>query len=139
MSDPDGPDYWDHEDDRAETWPPQDRAEPGALMMATPQLLELAKAVRGPDWAARLAPALVAAVDAGWDWARRGRTASLLIFDPDGDPRSLTEASRSPVKRADGPSSPSDEYRKLREARAETERRRGADPAADDLTREDSR
>lgn len=116
MSDPDGPSYWDHEDDRAEPWPPPDPAEPGALMMATPQLLELAVA----------APALVAAVDAGWDWQRRGRTASLLIFDPQGDPRSITEAARNPVQRVGGPSHPSDEYRKLREARARLEQSRAA-------------
>lgn len=120
MSDPDGPSYWDHEDDRAESWPPPDPAEPGALMMATPELLELAKAVRGHDWAARLAPALVAAVDAGWDWARRGRTASLLIFDPEGDPRSITEAARNPVQRAGGASVPPAEWR---QARAELERK----------------
>lgn len=126
MSDPDGPDYWDHEDDRSDPWPPPDPAEPGALMMATPQLLELAKAVRGAGWAARLAPALVAAVDGGWDWARRGRTASLLIFDPEGDPRSITEAARNPVQRVLGPSEPSDEYRRLREARQRLEQSRAA-------------
>jgi hypothetical protein len=126
MSDPDGPSYWDHEDDRAEPWPPPDPAEPGALMMATPELLELARAVRGHDWSARLAPALVAAVDAGWDWARRGRTASLLIFDPEGDPRSITEAARNPVQRVGGPSAPSSEYRKLREARQRLEQSRAA-------------
>jgi hypothetical protein len=72
---------------------------PSPLMMATAQLLELASAVRGPAWRDQLAPALVAAQDAGWDWERRGRAACRLIFDASAEPRALTDATRDPVKR----------------------------------------
>lgn len=112
MSDPDA--RWGYDD--TETEP-----EPGALMMATTQLLELARAVRGQRWRDDLAPALVAAQSNGWDWPRRGRAACLLIFDPEADPRSLADASRDPVRRISGPSEPSPEWRR---ARQELERKR---------------
>ena len=97
MSDPDAPD-----------WGGDDPVDPGALMMATPELLELARKVRGPGWAERLGAALEAARVADWDWGRRGKFAANLIFEPSGEPRFLADAARSPVKPAEVRSSPPD-------------------------------
>lgn len=109
MSDPDAP-----------RWPADDPA-PGALMMATTELLELARAVRGGRWRDELSTALIAAQTNGWDWPRRGRAATLLIFDPDAEPRSLTDASRDPVARQAVRAAPTPEFR---EARLALERQR---------------
>jgi hypothetical protein len=81
MSDPDAPD-----------WGTEDPVDHGALMMATPELLNLARAVRGPGWATRLGAALEAARVADWDWGRRGKFAANLVFATDGDPKALTDA-----------------------------------------------
>ena len=118
MSDPDAQWGMEPEDD----WTPSACAgdarapAPTPLQMATPQLLELAGAVRGQPWRDQLAPALVAARDAGWDWPRRALAACRLIFDPDGEPRTLTEAARSPVARGGGRSDPQAEWRAARQA-----------------------
>lgn len=106
MSDPDA--RWGYDDDAG--------PEPGALMMATAEVLALAAAVRGRRWRDELAPALVAAQSAGWDWPRRGRAACMLIFDPSGDPRSLTDASRDPVARKPDAAAPPPEYLEARQA-----------------------
>jgi hypothetical protein len=102
MSDPDAP-----------VWPEGER-QPDVLTMATAELLDLAAAVRGQHWRDELAPALVAAQSAGWDWPRRARAACLLIFDPSGEPRSLTDASRDPVTRKPERAAPPPEYREAR-------------------------
>lgn len=65
---------------------------------ATPQLLELARAVRGDDWATELAPALVGAHTAGWDWPKTLVYAVRLMADSGASPRDLTTAVRSPLK-----------------------------------------
>jgi hypothetical protein len=72
------------------------------IQLATPQLLELAEAMRGPEWADDLAGALAAARNAGWDWPKAGRFACGLLFDGDATPRDLTEACRNPLKRGTG-------------------------------------
>lgn len=89
-------------------------AEP-AILPALPELLALAAAVRGQDWADRLAPAMVGARDAGWDWERAGRFASDLIFSRDGDPKDLTDAAKPANRRETGTPPPAD-YRAARQA-----------------------
>lgn len=69
---------------------------------ATPQLIELARAVRGDDWADELAPALVGAHTAGWDWPKTLLYAVRLMADSDASARDLTSAVRSPLKRPGG-------------------------------------
>jgi hypothetical protein len=64
---------------------------------AQPELLALAEAVRGQEWADRLAAALVAANGAGWDGIRAQQFASRLIYAPDAWPRDLIEAARWPA------------------------------------------
>ena len=98
MSDPDAPDWGI----------PAEPVDPGALMMATPALLELARKVRGPAWADRLSTALEAARVAGWDWGRRGKYAATLIFEPSGEPRFLSDAALPAVKPAEVPPAPQD-------------------------------
>lgn len=113
MSDPDA--RWGHDDEACHDLA-ADR-KPGELQMATAQLLDLAGAVHGHAWRDALAPALVGAQSAGWDWPRRARLACQLIFDPHGEPRSLTDASRDPVARSERRVSvPPDEFRAAREA-----------------------
>jgi len=102
MSDPDA--QWGRQQD--DGWSPSacaddapEAAPPSPVQMATPQLLELAEAVRGRAWSDRLAPALGAARDAGWDWPKRALAACRLIFDETEDPRSLRDAAADPLKR----------------------------------------
>jgi hypothetical protein len=112
MSDPDA--RWGHDDDSG-YWNPEPE-KPGPIQSAVPELLALAAEVRGPKWRDDLAPALVAAQSANWDWPRIGKAASLLIFDPEGDPRSLTDATRDPVTRPRRASVPPAEWREARQA-----------------------
>ena len=113
MSDPDA--RWGHDDE--DCWTPDADRKPDELQMATAELLELAGAVRGHRWRDDLAPALVAAQSAGWDWPRRARLACRLIFDPQGEPRSLSDASRDPVARDERKASePPAEWRAARQA-----------------------
>ena len=94
MSDPDA--RWGLDDE--DYWTPE--SEPAApVESAIPELLALAAKARGGKWRDRLEPAITAAQTAGWDWPRIGKAASLLIFDPDGEPRALTDATRDPVRR----------------------------------------
>lgn len=69
---------------------------------ATPQLIELARAVRGDEWADELAPALVGAHTAGWDWPKTLLYAVRLMADSGASARDLTSALRSPLKRSGG-------------------------------------
>jgi hypothetical protein len=68
------------------------------IQLATPQLLELAEAMRGPEWADDLAGALDAARNADWDWPKRFLAAARLLADEDAHPRDLTAAVRDPLK-----------------------------------------
>lgn len=110
--------YSEPRDEPAEPEPEQ----PAGIHPATAELLALAAAVRGSRWRDQLAPALNAAHDAGWDWPRTGRSASLLIFDADAEPRALTDATRNPLDRKQ-PAAPTAEWREARQrleaARAE--------------------
>lgn len=65
---------------------------------ATPQLLELAEAMRGPEWADDLAGGLVAATNAGWDWPRRFRFVSRMLADENARPRDLVKAVRGAAR-----------------------------------------
>lgn len=69
---------------------------------AQPQLLELAAAMRGEDWADDLAAALIAARNAGWDWPKAFLHATRLMADEDAHPRDLTQACRDPLSRQQG-------------------------------------
>ena len=76
------------------------------IATATPQLLELAEAMRGEDWADDLAGALIAATHAGWDWPKRFLFAARLMADEGASPQDLRTAVRNPVKRDQGGASP---------------------------------
>lgn len=70
---------------------------------AQPELLTLAAAMRGEEWADDLAGALIAAHHAGWDWPKTFIAATRLMADEDALPKDLTEATRDPLKRPGGP------------------------------------
>ena len=70
---------------------------------ATPQLLDLAEAMRGPEWRDELEPALIAAHNAGWTWPRTVLEAVRMACDEDASPRDLTAAVRGPVVAAVDP------------------------------------
>jgi hypothetical protein len=72
------------------------------IQLATPQLLELAEAMRGPEWADDLAGALAAARNAGWDWPKAFLAAARLMADENAHPRDLTATVRDPLKRGPG-------------------------------------
>ena len=76
------------------------------IQLATPQLLELAEAMRGPEWADDLAGALAAARNSGWDWPKAFLFAARLLADEDASPRDLVTALRDPLERR-GPADPS--------------------------------
>jgi hypothetical protein len=120
MSDPDGPSYWDHPDDRDEAWPP--RESPGASPVTedTPALLAYAASVRGIAWSTQLGAAMDAAASAHWPWKRAAGMAHQLLLDDDSEPRMLTEATRDPLRRARSASVPPAEWR---QARAELDRK----------------
>jgi hypothetical protein len=66
---------------------------------ATPQLLDLAAAMR-PDWDRdQLSLALVAVRNAGWPWTRTFMAAARLLCDVKAVPRDLAVAARSPLER----------------------------------------
>jgi hypothetical protein len=69
------------------------------IQLATPQLLELAEAMRGPEWADDLAGALAAARNAGWDWPKAFLAAARLMADEEAHPRDLTATVRDPLHR----------------------------------------
>lgn len=72
---------------------------------AQPQLLDLAGAMRGQDWADDLAGALIAARNAGWDWPKAFLAAARLMADETAHPRDLTVSLRDPKSsRQDDPS-----------------------------------
>ena len=77
---------------------PRQGEAPMAIQSATTQLLELAEAMRGPEWADDLAGPLVAAKNAGWDWPRTFLFAARLLADENASPRDLVLAIRSPLK-----------------------------------------
>jgi hypothetical protein len=115
VSDPDA--RWGHDDGSGYWNPEPDRPEkPEPIRSAIPELLALAGEARGVKWRDELAPALNAAQAAGWDWPRIGKAASLLIFDPQGEPRSLTDATRDPIARERHASEPPPEWREARQA-----------------------
>jgi hypothetical protein len=70
------------------------------ITTAQPQLLDLAEAMRGPEWRDELAKALAAAKNAGWDWPRAFLAAARLMADEEAHPRDLTTAVRDPVRKA---------------------------------------
>jgi len=72
------------------------------MKSATPQLIELARAVRVDEWADELAPALVGAHTAGWDWPKTLLYAVRLMADSGASARDLTSAVRNPLKRPGG-------------------------------------
>lgn len=65
---------------------------------AQPELLALAAAVRGDEWADELAKALAAAANAGWTWELAAWHACQLMFKDDAHPRDLRERVRDPRK-----------------------------------------
>lgn len=69
------------------------------IQPARKELLALADAARGRDWAVRLASALSAAATNGWPWERAGLYAARLIFTPGSEPRDLLNAARGPLAR----------------------------------------
>jgi hypothetical protein len=66
---------------------------------ATPQLLDLAEAVRGTRWRDELAPALLSARAAGWDWPRTLLEVARLLVAEDASPGDLAAAARRPLPR----------------------------------------
>lgn len=95
---------------------------------AQPELLTLAAAMRGEDWADDLAAALIAAKHAGWDWPKAFRYATGLMADEDALPKDLTEAARDPLKRPGGPPRDEDAIARIQagmEAAVEEARIRG--------------
>jgi hypothetical protein len=64
---------------------------------ASRELIALATAARGEEWANDLDGALAAAHTNGWDWPRAGAYASQLIFNPQGSPRDLLAAAAKPT------------------------------------------
>ncbi len=88
------------------------------IATATPQLLELAEAMRGEDWADDLAGALIAATHAGWDWPKRFRFAARLLADEGATPQDMRTAVRNPVKRDRDQASPEFVAEKLAEMRS---------------------
>jgi hypothetical protein len=71
-----------------------------AIKPASRELIALATAARGEDWASDLDGALAAARTAGWSWPRTALYAARLIFTEDASPRDLREAARDPLRRA---------------------------------------
>lgn len=95
---------------------------------AQPELLTLAAAMRGEEWADDLAGALIAAHHAGWDWPKTFLAAARLMADEDALPKDLTEATRDPLKRQGVPPRDEDAIARIQaqmEARAEEARARG--------------
>lgn len=88
------------------------------IQRAQPELLALASAVRGEDWADDLALAMAAAHSAGWPWERAADYACRLMFRADAHPRDLTQAVRDPKARTE-PSEPTGEWAAARAALAE--------------------
>ena len=88
------------------------------IATATPQLLELAEAMRGEDWADDLAGALIAATHAGWDWPRRFLFAARLLADDDATPQDMRTAVRNPAKRDQDQASPEFVAARLAEMRS---------------------
>lgn len=99
---------------------------------AQPQLLELAEAMRGPDWARDLGGALIAAKNAGWDWPKAFLAAARLMADPDAYPRDLTVSLRDPVRSAASTGDPDAAKARYEEAKAIAD-------AAAELAREQKR
>jgi hypothetical protein len=65
---------------------------------AQPELLALAEAMRGPEWADDLAGALIAAGYSGWPLKQAYGEVFRLLLDEDGHPRELRDACRDPLK-----------------------------------------
>lgn len=80
-----------------------------AIQPASRELVALATAARGEDWASDLDGALAAASNAGWSWPRTALYAARLIFTEDASPRDLREAARDPLARR-RPKAPPAEY-----------------------------
>lgn len=98
------------------------------IQSAQPELLTLAAAMRGEEWADDLAGALIAAHHAGWDWPKTFVAATRLMADEDALPKDLTEATRDPLKRPGGPPRDEDAIARIQadmEARAEQARADG--------------
>jgi hypothetical protein len=65
---------------------------------ATPQLLELAEAMRGPEWADDLAGGLIAAENAEWHWLQAFRFVVRMLADENARPRDLVTAVRGTAR-----------------------------------------
>ena len=86
---------------------------------AVPELIQLARTMRGDQWGDELGLALVAAKDAGWTWKRTLITAARLLADDKAQPRDMAaEASRPTVRHAG--TEPNAEWHAAREALEDT-------------------
>jgi hypothetical protein len=65
---------------------------------AQAELLALAEAMRGPDWADDLAGALLAAGNSNWPLKQAYGEAFRLLLDENGHPREMRDACRNPLK-----------------------------------------
>jgi hypothetical protein len=72
------------------------------ISTAQTELLALAAAMRGEEWASDLAAALIAARNGGWDWPKAFLYAARLMADEDAHPRDLTAATRDPLSKRQG-------------------------------------
>ncbi len=89
-----------------------------AIHPATPELLDLAAAMR-PDWERRdLAGALMSAANNSWPWPRAFLATARLLADPDAQPRDLLAEIASPLERNARPLSPAANARHAAEAKA---------------------
>lgn len=65
-----------------------------SVQAATPELLALAEAMRGEDWADDLAGPIVAAKNAGWEWPRIFAFVTRMLCDESACPHDLAVAIR---------------------------------------------
>jgi len=84
---------------------------------ATPQLLDLAEAMRGTEFRDELQHAITVATVSGWDWLKAYRFAVLMLADETASPRDLIVSAKDP-RRRDSRSEPSAEWLAAREALA---------------------
>lgn len=80
-----------------------------------PRLLDLAEAMRGPDWRDDLQNALVAARYANWDQDQAFRYALKLMLKDGSSPHEMTTATRNPLHK-DPAAEPSAEWQERKAA-----------------------